>query len=271
MTRLRSLTLAALGAAVALGALGVCLGACASSGIDAEQTNLISLEGEWSLGDRLARDLAGRLRLVDDPQAVGYVNQVGGRIVAQTDLANLPWHFHIVEDPEVNAFSVPGGQVYVDTGLIAAADDVAELAGVLAHEVGHEVARQGAEQLSRTYGLKVVASLVLDQNPAVYQRLLTRIADRGDFAKFSREDERAADDLGVVYLSEAGYDPHGMSRIFQVLLADRRSRPDSAARFLSNHPLNEQGIRDVDAEIADKHLAGTLREDPGYQRLRSRF
>ncbi len=271
MTRLRSLTLAALGAAAALGALGACLGACATSGLGAEPPNLISLEEEWSLGERLARDLDGKLRLVDDPQAVGYVSQVGERIVAQTELANLPWHFHIVKDPEVNAFALPGGQVYVDTGLIGAAADVAELAGVLAHEIGHGVARHGAEQLSHAYGLKVVSGLVLDQNPSVYQQILTRIVDRGTLAKFSRDDEREADALGVTYMSEAGYDPHGMPQIFQVLLTDRRSRPGSVARFFRSHPLTEARIRDVNAEIAAKHLTGSLRHDPGYQRLRRRF
>jgi predicted Zn-dependent protease len=251
--------------------LAAFLGACASSGVNAGQPNLISLEEEWSLGERLAGDLRGKLRLVDDPQAVGYVSQVGGRIVAQTELANLPWHFHIVDDPEVNAFAIPGGQVYVDTGLIGAADDVAEFAGVLAHEVAHGVARHGSEQLTRAYGLQIVAGLVLDQNAPVYQQVLAQLVGQGAMAKFSRDDEREADALGVVYMSEAGYDPHGMPRVFKVLLNQRRSQPSSVAQFFSSHPLTEQRIRDVQAEIAAKHLTGSIDHDPGYQRLRKRF
>jgi len=269
--RRHSLTIAVLGAAVALAALGALLGACATSGVNAGQVNLISLQEEWSLGQRLAQDLRGKLRLVDDRQAVGYVSQVGGRIVAQTELANLPWHFHIVADPEVNAFAVPGGQVYVNTGLIGAAGNVAEFSGVLAHEIAHGVARHGTEQLSRAYGLQIVAGLVLGENPSVYEQILAQIVGNGAMAKFSRDDEREADALGVTYMSEAGYDPHGMPQIFQVLLTDRRSRPGSVARFFRSHPLTEARIRDVNAEIAAKHLTGSLRHDPGYQRLRRRF
>ncbi len=267
----RSLTIAVLGAAAALAALGAVLGACASSGVNAGQVNLISLQEEWSLGDQLARDLGGKLRLVDDSQAVGYVSQVGGRIVAQTELANLPWRFHIVADPQVNAFAIPGGEVYVNTGLIGAADNVAEFAGVLAHEISHGVARHGTEQLSRAYGLEIVASLVLGQNPSIYQQILAQIVGNGAMAKFSRDAEREADFLGVVYMSRAGYDPHGMPAIFQVLLQQRQSRPGAVGQFFSSHPLTEDRIRAVNAEIAKRNLGGGIDHDPGYQRLRSRF
>ncbi len=267
----RNLTIAALAAAVALAALGAVLGACASSGVNAGQVNLISLQEEWSLGQQLSQDLRGKLRLVDDPQAVGYVSQVGGRIVAQTELANLPWHYHLVVDPEVNAFAIPGGQVYVNTGLIGAAGDVAEFAGVMAHEISHDVARHGTEQLSRAYGLQIVAGLVLGQNPSVYQQILAQIVGNGAMAKFSRDAEREADFLGVVYMSRAGYDPQGMPEIFRVLLQQRRSRPSSVGKFFSSHPLTEERIRNVNAEIARKHLSGGIDHDPGYQRLRSRF
>jgi predicted Zn-dependent protease len=111
------------------------MGSCSSSGVNQGDLNLVSLEEEWQLGAQLERDLQGQLNLVNDQAALSYVNQLGRQLVAQTEMRNLPWEFHIVADPEVNAFNIPGGHVYVHTGLINAADNVAEFTGVLAHEI----------------------------------------------------------------------------------------------------------------------------------------
>jgi len=146
-------------------ALALALG-CASSGVNRGDLNLVSYEQEWQLGQQLDRDLTRRLRRVEDRRAVAYLNQVGQRIVRQTELAKLPWKFHLVANPEVNAFNIPGGHVYVNTGLIAATSSVNELAAVFGHEVAHGVARHGTEQLTRVYGLSILAALALGENPS---------------------------------------------------------------------------------------------------------
>lgn len=257
--------------AAALALTAAFAAACASTGVNQGDINLISLEEEWRLGQQLERDLAGKLRLVNDRSALSYVNRVGQRIVAQSEMRNLPWEFHIVADPEVNAFNIPGGHVYVNTGLIGAADNVAEFTGVLSHEIAHGVARHGTEQLTRAHGLSLVAGLVLGENPAVYEQILAQIVGTGALAKFSRSAEREADHLGVIYMSRAGYDPLGMATMFEELLQRRRSQPGAVARFFSTHPLTEERIRDVRAQAAGIDRSRLASRDRGYQDLKQRL
>jgi predicted Zn-dependent protease len=179
--------------------------------------------------------------------------------VRQTELAGMPWEFHVVADPEVNAFNVPGGHVYVNTGLIATADNASELAAVVAHEVAHGVSRHGTEQLTRGYGLNLLAGLVLGEDPAAYERLLAQLAGAGTIARFSRGAETEADDLGYAYMVRAGYHPRGMQTIFEELLSRRRSSPGAVERFFATHPLTEDRIDRVRERIAREPPGGNLR------------
>ena len=228
---------------------GSLLASCATSGINQGQFNLISRDEEWQAGQQLERELATQLKLVDDPTAVAYVTQIGRRIVAQTELAGAPWTFHIVADPQINAFAIPGGHVYVNTGLIMKAGDASELAGVMAHEIGHGVARHSTEQMSKMYGINLGAGLLLGQHASAVEQLAAQIAETGLAAKFSRADEREADQLGVQYMYRAGYDPRGMSRMFQKLLSERKRRPSSVEQFFASHPLEEDRIAQVNRQV----------------------
>lgn len=246
--------------------------ACASSGVNRGDFNLISYQEEWALGQQLERDIARELPLVNDRTSVAYINRIGQRLVAQTELADAPWEFHIVAGPEINAFNIPGGHVYVYTGLIQAADNVSELTGVMSHELAHGVARHGTEQLSKAYGFSVLAGLALGANPPIYQQLLAQIVGAGTFAAFGRDAEREADMLGVTYMYNAGYDPHGMVTMFQELLSRRQSQPGAVSRFFSSHPLTEERIEDVRAEIRSLPARQDLiARDAEFQRLQQRL
>ena len=223
--------------------------ACASSGVNKGDFNLVSYQEEWQLGAQLEQDIARQLPLVSDATLVNYVSLIGQRLVNQTELAQAPWEFHVVSDPQINAFNIPGGHVYVNTGLICANDNVAELAGVMAHEISHGVSRHATEQLSKAYGANIVLGLALGGNPPIYQQLLAQIVAGGTFAKFSRDAEREADQLGVLYLYNAGYDPVGMVTMFQELISRRKSRPGSVEVFFASHPLTEDRIESVRAQI----------------------
>ncbi|HUP02245.1 MAG TPA: M48 family metallopeptidase [Gemmatimonadota bacterium] len=229
---------------------GLAAYACASSGVNKGDFNLISYQEEWALGAQLERDIARQLPLVNDRVVLAYVNRIGQRIVSQTELAQAPWKFHVVADRQINAFNIPGGHVYVNTGLIAAADNVAELAGVISHETAHGVARHGTEQLSKAYGFNIIAGLALGANPPIYQQLLASVVGAGTFARFGRDAEREADQLGVVYMYNAGYDPHGMVTMFQELLSRRQRTPGAVEEFFSSHPLTEDRIQEVRQHIA---------------------
>ena len=257
---------------LALAALLAPLAGCASSGVNKGQFNLISIEDEWQLGNQLAGDLARRLRLLDDPVAQEYVDAVGRRIVAQTEMANLRWHFHIVDDAEINAFAIPGGHVYVNTGLIEKSPNVAAFTGALAHEISHVVARHSTEQLSKAYGIEAIGGAVLGRNPAVYEQILASILAQGAMARFSRSAEGEADRLGAAYMYKAGYDPQGMVQMFETLLAERRRQPGSVERFFASHPLTEERIREVRKEIAGFPSAGNLiASDPRFDQLQDRL
>jgi predicted Zn-dependent protease len=257
-------------AALAALALPLLLAACASSGVNQGDFNLVSLEEEWQLGQKLEGDLARKLRLVDDRTTVGYVDRLGRQLVAQTEMANLPWEFHVVADPEINAFNIPGGHVYVNTGLLGAAEDVAQLAGVMAHEIAHGVSRHGTEQLTRVYGLNIAAGLLLGQDPAAYEQLLAQIVGAGTIAKFSRGAESEADMLGVHYMYNAGYDPEGMARMFEELLGHRQRQPSSIDQFFASHPLTESRIAQVRREAAKLPAKRLTSHDAAYQDVRRR-
>lgn len=254
---------------LALIPLVLLLAACASGG---GGFNLISIEEEWQLGARLARDIEQQMPMVRDPQALAYVNRVGRQMVAQTNMANLPFEFHIVNDPSVNAFAIPGGHVYVHTGLIAAADNASELAGVIAHEVSHITARHATEQLSRQYGISILASLVLGQNPAAYQQILAQILAAGALARYSRAAEEEADRLGLQAMHAAGYNPQGMVTMFEELLARQQRQPGAVERFFSSHPLTQDRIREAQARINGlPPRTGLVTDEAEFRSVRNRL
>jgi beta-barrel assembly-enhancing protease len=232
--------------------------------------NLISMEEEWQLGQQLSQDIARQVRLVNDPSAQAYIDQMGQKLVAQTSMANMPWQFHIVQDPAINAFAIPGGHVYVNTGLINVAANASELAGVLGHEINHVVARHSTEQISRQYGVQVLGGIILGQNPSALQQLAAQIIAGGAMARYSRADEDEADKLGLQTMNAAGYNPQGMVTMFQKLLANQKSNPSSVEQFFSSHPLTEDRIRKTQSRIKDLPQRSTVTDEPGFQSLKSR-
>lgn len=241
---------------------------CASGG----DFNLISLEEEWQLGRQLEADIAQQMPILNDANANAYINRLGQQLVAQTAMAQLPWKFHIVDSPEVNAFNIPGGHVYVTTGLIGAADNVSELAGVMAHEIAHGVERHATEQMTRSYGLNILAALALGQDPATYQKILAQVIGGGAMASFGRDAERESDVLGTRYMYDAGYNPEGMATMFEELLTRRRTQPNTVDRFFSTHPLTENRIELVRSQIAQLPARGNLVSNTqDYRTFRQRY
>lgn len=235
--------------------------------------NLISIEEEWQLGQQLSQDVARQVRFNNDPAVNSYVRAMGQRIVSQTPepFNRLPWEFHVVDDRALNAFAIPGGHVYVHTGLIANANNASELAGVMAHEISHVVARHSTEQISRQYGLSILASLVLGQNPGVLSQIAAQIVAGGALARFSREAEREADDLGIRAMYEAGYDPRGMASMFRELQEQQRRQPGRVEQFFATHPTTEERIRASErraAELAQR--ANLITDEPQFQQIKQR-
>jgi predicted Zn-dependent protease len=251
--------------------LATCLAAGCGSGSGGD-FNLISIDEEWQLGKQVSQEVASQVRFNNDPDVNAYVRNIGQKIVASSPAPfnQLPWEFHVVEDPAINAFAIPGGHVYVNTGLIAAAENASQLAGVIAHESSHVVARHSTEQITRQYGLSVLAGLLLGQNPGATQQIAAEIIAGAGLARFSRENEREADELGIAAMHRAGYDPRGMAAMFRVLLAHQQSQPSRVEQFFATHPTTEDRIRDAENRAAQLSTAGTITDEPQFQNVRRR-
>lgn len=195
-----------------------------------------SLEKEVAFGREIAAEVERQTKLIDDPVITEYVNRVGQNIVLHSD-AKVPFTIKVIDSDELNAFALPGGFFYVNKGLILAADNEAELAGAMAHEIAHVAARHVMENMARVnltqYGM--LAGAILFGLPPILYDAASLGASLG-FLKFSRNAESEADTLGVQYMYAAGYDPNAMATMFEKLLARSKKKPGTLTKLFSTHP-----------------------------------
>jgi predicted Zn-dependent protease len=213
--------------------------------------NRYSIEKEIALGKSLAQEVERTSKVIDDPVIAEYVNRVGQNLVKHSD-AQVPFTIKVIDSDEVNAFALPGGFFFVNTGLILAAENECELAGVMAHEIAHVAARHGTRQATRAevanwatlpliflggwagYGIRQAAGLALPLG----------------FLKFSRGFEEEADYLGVQYMYAAGYDPNGMVTFFERIQAKEKHKSGAVGKAFSTHPQTPDRIERAQKEIA---------------------
>lgn len=197
-----------------------------------------STEKEVRLGRELAAEVDRQAKFVDDPTITEYVNRVGQNIVLHSD-SKVPFTIKVIDSDEVNAFALPGGFFYVNKGLILAADNEAELAGVMAHEIAHVAARHAVENQTKAslleYGA-IAGSIFLGGIPGMIYQNTAGIGLLGIFMKFSRGAEEEADKLGVQYMYAAGYDPGAMATMFEKLEAKNKKKPGLISRAFASHP-----------------------------------
>lgn len=200
-----------------------------------------SRDKEIAIGRQLSLEVEQQAKLVEDPLITEYVNRVGQNIVLHSD-AKIPFTIKVIDSDEVNAFALPGGYFYVNKGLILAADNEAELAGVMAHEIAHVAARHAMENNGKMtaiqYGLLGtiifgggIASTIAQNAGGLGQML--------SFFQFSRGAEGEADKLGVQYLYASGYDPTAMASMFEKLSAKNKKKPGTLAKLFTTHPQSE--------------------------------
>src|SRR6266513_678345 len=215
--------------------------------------NLYSLEREISLGKQLAQEVERSSKLIDDPIVTEYVNRVGQNLVRNSD-AKVPFTIKVIDSDEVNAFALPGGFFYVNSGLILRAQEESELAGVMAHEISHVTARHGTCQATKGELMQLASIPAMIFIPytmagyALYQGL--NMAIPLTFLKFSRDAEREADFLGIQYMYKAGYDPNSYVTFFERVQADEKRRPGTIPKVFSTHPPTPERIANTQKEIA---------------------
>jgi len=197
-----------------------------------------STEKEVKLGRELAAEVDRQAKFVDDPVITEYINRVGQNIVLHSD-AKIPFTIKVIDSDEVNAFALPGGFFYVNKGLILVADNEAEVAGVMAHEIGHVAARHALENQTKGTLLEYLAmgtSIFLGGIPGMIYQNTAGLGLLGIFMKFSRSAEEEADKLGVQYMYAAGYDPSAMATMFEKLEAKNKKKPGLISRAFASHP-----------------------------------
>src|ERR1700731_2685928 len=215
--------------------------------------NLYSLEHEIALGKGLAQEVERSSKLIDDPVVTEYVNRVGQNLVRNSD-ARVPFPIKVIDSDEINAFALPGGFFYVNSGLILHAMEESELAGVMAHEISHVTARHGTKKATKGELMQLATIPLILLGPGgwagygIYQGL--NLAIPVTYLKFSRDAEREADFLGLQYMYKAGYDPNSYVTFFERIQADEKRRPGSIPKVFSTHPQTPERIENTQKEIA---------------------
>jgi predicted Zn-dependent protease len=225
----------------------------------------LTIEEERELGAEVEKQARQKFHFLRDEVVVGYVAGLGADLLRVMGPQPFDYDFYVIEDDELNAFAVPGGNIYVHTGLILKARNVSELIGVMGHEVGHVYHRHVAQNYRRQRNTGIAQQLgvltvgVLAGGAAAQAaNLLTGVGAMAYLNQFGREAEREADAFAVEVLPKAGYDPHGLTSFFQTLIQQYGDTGDS---FLSSHPATHERIENTNALIRAKDLPANLRQD----------
>ena len=229
--------------------------------------NFYSIEKEIAMGKAYAQDIERQAKIVDDPVIAEYVNRVGQNLVRNSD-AKVPFTIKVIDSEEVNAFALPGGFFFVNSGLIMRAESEAELAGVMAHEIAHVAARHGTRQATRGQFVNMASiPLIFWGGWAGYGvRQAASVLVPLGFLSFSRGFEEEADLLGLQYLYKTGYDPTAFVDFFEKLQSMEKKKPGTMAKVFSTHPLTEDRIKN-----SQKNIEDILKAKPEYVVTTSEF
>ncbi|MGH9745582.1 MAG: M48 family metallopeptidase [Candidatus Acidiferrales bacterium] len=238
--------------------------------------NFYSLEHEIALGKQLAQEVDRSAKFITDPVITEYVNRVGQNLVRNSD-AQVPFTIKVIDSDQINAFALPGGFFYVNSGLIMHADEESELAGVMAHEIAHVCARHGTKNATKGTIMQMATIPLILLGPggwagyAIYQgaNFLVPVS----FLKFSRDAEREADYLGLQYMYKAGYDPNSFVSFFEKVTALEKKQPGSVPKIFATHPPTPDRIEAAQKEIStilptrDEYIVSTSEFDLVKRRL----
>src|ERR1700747_3273432 len=222
--------------------------------------NWYSIEKEIAIGKQLAQQVERQAKIIDDPVIAEYVNRVGQNLVRNSD-AKVPFTIKVIDSEDVNAFALPGGFFFVNSGLILKADTEAELAGVMAHEIAHVAARHGTRQATRGEVMNLASiPLIFMGGWAGYGiREAASILVPVGFLRFSRAFESEADLLGLEYMYKTGYDPTAFVDFFEKIESLEKTKPGAISKLFSSHPPTEDRIK-----AAQTNIQRYLKEKPEY-------
>ena len=237
--------------------------------------NLFSKQQDVQLGEESAAQVRKQMTVISDPVLTAYVNRVGKRLVTSQEAteSGFPFTFEVVADPSINAFALPGGHMFINTGLLKAVDNEAQLAGVMGHEMSHVILRHGTNQASKANLIELPAALAAQM--AGKGSMMGQLAQLGIglgansvLLKFSRNAESQADLMGSHLMSEAGYDPMEMAHFFNKLGSPGKGMVGNMAQFMSDHPNpgNRERAIEQEARVLPQHSYGYQTGD--FQRMK---
>jgi predicted Zn-dependent protease len=237
------------------------------------QFSLVSVEQEIEIGRQATAQVRQEMPQVRDAEVVAYIRDIGRRLVRHAPGPKYPYSFDVVDFREINAFALPGGPVWLHRGVLHAAGNESQVAGVLAHEIAHIAQRHAASQLTKAtmanWGLGLLGAVLGNSAGAGAAQMAAGFLANGVFLKFSRDDEREADQVGLQILRRAGWDGRGMVELFEVLRREARRDPGSVEVFFSSHPAPQDRITRLQRDIG-RTTRGT-RDAPRFRAVKARL
>jgi predicted Zn-dependent protease len=232
---------------------------------------LVSVPEEIEIGKQSDAQVRTQVPELRDAETTAYVRGLGERLTRSAPGPKYPYRFSVADYREINAFALPGGPVWVHRGVLQSATSESQVAGVLAHEIAHVAQRHAADQLTKAmianWGLTVLGAVLGNTGGAGTAQVAASLLANGVFLKFSRDDEREADAVGVQIMRRAGWDPQGMIELFEILRREQRRDPGSVEIFLSTHPSPQDRIQRLQASMP-KSRSGR-RDSPQFQAVRA--
>jgi predicted Zn-dependent protease len=244
---------------------------CLTAASAVAQITLVSVEQEIEIGRETNAQVRKEVPEVRDEQAAAYVRSVGQRLVRAAPGPKYPYSFTMADYREINAFALPGGPVWINRGVLHTATNESQVAGVLAHEVAHIAQRHAADQLTKAtmanLGLGLLGAVLGNGGGATTAQMAAGFLTNGIFLKFSRDDEREADQVGMQILRRAGWDGRGMVELFQILQREQQRNPSSVETFFSSHPSPQDRLGRLQGQVG----SGGTRDSRQFQAIKSRL
>ncbi len=239
---------------------------------EVSDVNIFTDEEEQQFGKAFAEQHAREVKFYTDPFVTNYINDIGQTLVKHSKRNKIPYTFKVVDTKDVNAYAVPGGFIYINLGLIRAAQTESELAFVIAHEIGHIVGRHSMKQLTQVYGIEILRQLILDEDSSELTEIVVDVLAAGLLFKYSRDDERESDFYGVQNVYDISISPEGGIRFFQTLQKLQRREPSAIEALLSTHPVNSERISNIRLQIDGLPRKSGLRTDSTrFQQVKRRI